>query len=111
MRKQRLKLHGSELRVEIDGVRRQLEAMRRAEDLPGHIAVREWLAQTGIVLPHGDLTRLCKRLSDRARRGEITSGEKSVATTTASRCMRSATYEPEAITATHAELFQSLLVD
>ena len=105
--KQQLKLKSIELRVELDSVRRQLEAMRRAEDMPGHIAVREWVAQTGINLSHSDLTRLCKRMSTRARRGEITSGEKSVETNTSSRNMRAATYEPEIIAATHAELFKT----
>jgi hypothetical protein len=51
LRKQRLKLRGTELRVEIDAVRRQLDAMRSAEDLPGHVALREWLEGQGLAFP------------------------------------------------------------
>jgi hypothetical protein len=110
LRKQRLKLHGSELRVEIDGVRRQLDAMREAEDLPGHVAVREWLAEQCLTLAHGDLSRLCIRLAAEARRGAITSGEKSVAVNTKARVQRVNTYAPEAIAAAHAALFPALLI-
>ena len=104
LRKQRLKLRGSELREEVDAVRRQLEAMRASEDVPGHVAVREWLAGEGRVLSHGDTTRVSLRLSKEARRGEITAGEKTLATKTLARAARVPTYPPEAIAAAVAAL-------
>ncbi len=110
LRKQKLKLRGSELRVEIDGVRRQLDSMRASEDLPGHVAVREWLAEQSLTLVHGDLSRLCIRLAADARRGAITAGEKTVATNTRARSQRVPTYTPESISAAHATLFPPMLI-
>lgn len=110
LRKQRLKLRGTELRVEIDSVRKQLDSIRSTEDLPGLIAVREWLAQTGINLTHGDLVRLTVRLAAQARSGQIPSGERTIVVNTAARCARAATYPTEAIASTFAALFPGQLV-
>ncbi len=109
LRKQKLKLHGSELREEIDGVRRQLDALRASEDLPGHVAVREWLANHGRALSHGELTRLSVRLASEARKGTITAGEKTLQVNTMARSQRVATYAPEAIATAFAALFAPLL--
>lgn len=109
--KMRLKLEASEHRTGIDKVRRKLEAIRRSEDLPGHVAVREWLAENRLALDHGDLVRLSVRLAAGARSGTITSGEKTIATGTLARVQRAPTYEPQAIAAAYSSLFPAALTN
>lgn len=108
LRKSKLKMRASELRVEIDALRRQLEALKAAEDLPGHVAVREWL-HGRCVLSHGELTRLCTRLSKEARRGVITAGEKTLQVNNLARMQRVPTYAPEVIAKAAGDLFPALL--
>jgi len=105
LRKQRLKLHGSELRAEIENVRRQLDALLMSEELEGHVPICEWLGAGGHGLSQGERTQLGVLLARQARRGEITSGEKTIPVNNKSRVRRTVTYTPEAISAAFTALF------
>lgn len=107
----RLKLSDSEHRIGLDKNRRERDAVRKAVELPGHVALREWLAEQGRALSPGELGSLGYRLAKEARLGRITAGEKTIATNTKARCQRVATYAPEAIAAAHAALFPALLAE
>jgi len=105
LQKQKLLIKQSELLVDLEEVRNELEALRESGNLPGHLSVQEWMEENGLDLNHTNRCKIGYQLARDSDQGKITQGEKSVPVKNKARVRRLFTYPPEAIAATYAELF------